>query len=326
MKNITPEQRSDLRVVFMGTPEFAIPSLEAILEAGYSVPLVVSVPDRRRGRGRSEQPSAVKARALELGLEVATPERLKGEAFLRRLEEVRPDVICVVAFRILPPVVYEMPTRGSFNLHGSLLPAYRGAAPINRALMAGEEKSGVTTFFLRKRVDTGAMILQREIAIDRDMTAGELHDEMMEVGAAVVVETLDRILVGDLQTSDQDESLASGAPKIFPDDCAIDWTRSAPDLHNHVRGLSPYPGAWTRWEERRLKVLRTSHSTEDHGHRKEPGHVVLHDGKLLVETGAGFLELLEVQLEGKRALPVRDFLAGNGSIDGATLSSETVTE
>ncbi len=326
MNSVTPMERSDLRVIFMGTPEFAVPSLDAILEAGYQVPLVVSVPDRRRGRGRQLHSSAVKSRAVERGIDVVTPEDLKDPEFIEQIKGVKPDIICVVAFRILPQVLYEIPARGSFNLHGSLLPAFRGAAPINRALMAGEEKTGVTTFFLQKRVDTGAIIMQREIDIEADMTAGELHDVMMRVGAEVVVETLDRIAAGSAEGIDQDDALASPAPKIFPDDCSIDWTRSAEELHNHVRGLSPYPGAWTTWEGRRLKVLRSALPLSPVLTNSNHGVVVLSENRLYVQTGDGMLELLELQLAGKRSLSVEDFLAGYRSIDGTELGATPVTE
>lgn len=326
MSSLTRAQRRKLRVIFMGTPEFAVPSLDAIIDGGYDVQLVVSVPDRRRGRGRQLQSSAIKARAMERGIDVATPERLNDPSFIEQVRKLAPDVICVVAFRILPQALYEIPSRGSFNLHGSLLPAYRGAAPINRALMAGEEKTGVTTFFLKKKVDTGAVIMRREIDLNGEMTAGELHDLMMEVGAEVVLETLDLIATENAQTSDQDDGLASGAPKIFPEECKIDWERSASELHNHVRGLSPYPGAWTTWDGRRLKVLRSSLPGPSVVLSSVAGQVTLEEDRLYVQTGDGRLELIELQLAGKRALSVDDFLAGHSSIGGAVLGSSPVTE
>ena len=207
----------------MGTPEFAVPSLKGILEAGHEVPLVVSTPDRQKGRGLKLVPSDVKRFALEHRLETATPESLKDEAFLELLRSHRPDLICVVAFRILPESVFSIPPLGSFNLHGSLLPAYRGAAPINRAIMNGETETGVTTFFLQRKVDTGNIILQKTIPIGPETTAGELHDVMMLVGADAVVETLAMIERGGIVPRVQDDTLASPAPKIFRDDCRIDW-------------------------------------------------------------------------------------------------------
>lgn len=317
---MSQNRRNRLRVVFMGTPEFAVPSLEAVVAAGHDVPLVVSVPDRPRGRGRKMQPSAVKQRAIELGLEVATPERLKEEGFRQRLEEIAPEVICVVAFRILPESIFSIPSCGSFNLHGSLLPAYRGAAPINRAIMAGESVTGVTTFFLKRRVDTGNIIMQRRIPISPEMTAGELHDVMAPIGAEVVVETLERIAAGEAEAQPQSDEEATPAPKIFPEDCRLQWGRATVALHDQIRGLSPYPGAFTSWSGRRLKLLRSRPAElAPERERPEPGTVLLVDGRLLVMTGDGTLEILELQLEGKGVRTATDFLNGHGEIDGARL-------
>ncbi len=311
-----------LRVVFMGTPEFAVPSLRAIVDAGYDVPCVVTVPDRMKGRGRKVRSSAVKQAAQELGIPVLTPESLRDEEFLERLRALQPDVICVVAFRILPAAVFTIPSIGSFNLHGSLLPAYRGAAPINRALMNGEERTGLTTFFLKKKVDTGDLILQREVPIGGEMTAGELHDEMMVVGAELVVETLGLISSGNVETRQQEDHLASGAPKIFSEDCVIDWNRSAMDLHNLVRGLSPYPGAYTFLGSRRVKILRTRLCEYE---VETPGRVAVEEERMIVGTGEGSLEVLQIQLEGKRSMEVADFLRGSVHVDGVVFSP-VVTE
>ncbi|MCB0713321.1 MAG: methionyl-tRNA formyltransferase [Ignavibacteriae bacterium] len=291
----------------MGTPEFAIPSLEGIVEAGYTVPLVVTVPDKPKGRGRSLSPSPVKVRAEELGLPVATPESLRNPEFLEQLRAANPDVVCVVAFRILPEEVYTIPSKGSFNLHGSLLPKYRGAAPINRAIMAGESETGVTTFFLKSKVDTGDVILKRSIEISPDMTAGELHDEMMVVGREAVIATLRLIEAGDVVTMQQDDAEASPAPKIFREDCVIDWRKPAAELHNHIRGLSPYPGAFTFMANEQLKVLRSSLTN---GAQSEIGLLRVEGDRLFVGTGSGELELLEVQRAGKRRMTVADFLKG----------------
>lgn len=303
-----------MRVVFMGTPEFAIPSLEAIVNAGYDVPLVVSVPDKPKGRGRKLAPSPVKARAEELGLRVATPERLRDPEFLEELASVQLDVLCVVAFRILPEAVYSIPSKGSFNLHGSLLPKYRGAAPINRAVMAGDDKTGVTTFFLKKKVDTGDVILRKSIGIGPDMTAGELHDVMMEVGAQAVVETLRLIESGTVETSTQDDSEATPAPKIFKEDCVIDWTTRAIDLHNMIRGLSPYPAAHTLLSDETYKMLRSrlteAEEVPSDGKRLTPGEILIVGERLFVGTGDDALEILELQRQGKRAMSTADFLHG----------------
>ena len=232
-----------MRVIFMGTPEFAVESLRAIVDAGYVVPLVVTTPDRQKGRGLKTIQSDVKRFALERGLEVATPESLKDPGFEQLVRSKSPDVICVVAFRILPESIFSIPSRGSFNLHASLLPKYRGAAPINWALINGETESGVTTFFLRRTVDTGSMILQRRVTIDPETTAGELHDVLMSVGAEAVVETLGLIERDAVEPRIQDDTQATPAPKIFRDDCRIEWDRPAERVHDFIRGLSPHPGA-----------------------------------------------------------------------------------
>lgn len=291
----------------MGTPEFAVPSLRAILEAGYEVPLVVSTPDREKGRGLKLMPSDVKAFAVERGLEVATPESLKDPAFAELVRSKAPDVICVVAFRILPEVIYTIPSRGSFNLHGSLLPKYRGAAPINWAIINGERETGVTTFFLKKQVDTGAVIMQRTIPIGPEMTAGELHDVMMEVGAEVVADTLKSIEHGDITPQSQDDTLATPAPKIFRDDCRIRWELPAERLHDFIRGLSPYPAAFTLYHGRKLKVYRTLVRPDI---TLQPGEVLVNGDVLLAGTGTVALEIMEIQQEGKRSMTTGAFLRG----------------
>lgn len=305
-----------MRVIFMGTPEFAVPSLEAVLAAGHEVPLVVSTPDRHKGRGLKSVPSAVKACALEHGLPVALPESLKDEAFIRQVSDARADVICVVAFRILPEAVYGIPPRGSFNLHGSLLPKYRGAAPINWAIINGERETGVTTFFLRRRVDTGAVILQRRMPIGPEMTAGELHDAMMIVGADAVADTLRMIEQGTAVPMPQDDTLASGAPKIFRDDCRIDWNRPAERVHDFIRGLSPHPGAFTMHGERLLKIYRSRIADRP----PLPAGTVVADAEAIhVGTAGAPLEITELQQEGRRAMGAAEFLRGFRFDDGGAL-------
>lgn len=296
-----------MRVIFMGTPEFAVPSLRGILDAGHEVPLVVSTPDRAKGRGLKTAMSPVKAFALEHGLAVSTPESLKDPAFAEEIRAAGADVICVVAFRILPESIYTIPPRGSFNLHGSLLPKYRGAAPINWAIINGESETGVTSFFLQRKVDTGSIILQRSIPVGPEMTAGELHDVMMEVGADVVVETLRKIDADDILPLPQDDSQATPAPKIFRDDCRIDWTRPADRLHDFIRGLSPYPGAFT---ERGGKVLKILRARIRHDSGLLPGETHAANGTLLIGTGSTALEVVEIQLEGRRAMSIEEFLRG----------------
>lgn len=296
-----------MRIIFMGTPEFAVPSLRAILDAGHELPLVVSTPDRPKGRGLKMTPSAVKAFALERGLEVATPESLKEPGFVDLIRSKEPDLICVVAFRILPEIIYSIPGRGSFNLHGSLLPKYRGAAPINWAIINGEEVTGVTTFFLQRKVDTGAVIMQREIPIGPEMTAGELHDVMMEVGAEVVVETLRLIESGGAHPLPQNDQQATPAPKIFRDDCRIDWRLPAEQVHNRIRGLSPYPAAFTMYHGKVLKIYRAKVRGDV---QLRPAEVRSGEKELLVGTGTSALELMEIQQEGRRAMGAEEFLRG----------------
>jgi methionyl-tRNA formyltransferase len=307
-----------MRVVFMGTPGFAVASLRAILDAGYEVPLVVTTPDREKGRGLKSTPSDVKRFALERGLEVATPEKLKDPELADLVRSKQPDVICVVAFRILPESLYSIPPLGSFNLHASLLPKYRGAAPINWALINGETESGVTTFLLQRQVDTGSILLQRPVPVGPDMTAGELHDVLKEVGAEAVVETLRMIESGTATPLPQNDAEATPAPKIFRDDCRIDWTKPARRVHDFVRGLSPYPAAFTRRRDRSVKILRTR--VADDAASGEPG-LLASDGRILtVGCGRGRLEVLELQPEGKRAMMAEEFLRGNTIHEGETLT------
>ncbi len=292
----------------MGTPDFAVPSLDALVAAGLAPVAVVTVPDKPAGRGQKLRGSAVKAAAERHGLPVLQPASLRDPAFGAELAALAPDVIVVVAFRILPPEVYETARLGAFNLHGSLLPAYRGAAPIPRALMDGVEETGVTTFFLQKVVDTGNVILRRRIVVGPDDTAGDVHDRLMEIGAEAVVETARLIAAGTADAAPQDDTLASPAPKIFREDAEVDWRRPARQVHDHVRALSPYPGAWTEWNGETLKILRTQ--LVDGAAGGAPGIVSVDDGRLVVACGVGAVEVLEVQREGKRRMSAADFLNG----------------
>ena len=298
---------SDLSLVFMGTPPFAVPSLDALVAAGYRPSAVVTVPDRQKGRGQQMQASAVKQAAERHGLDVLQPEHLDDAGFISELEALAPDVIAVVAFQILPPAAYEIATKGAFNLHASLLPQYRGAAPINRAIMNGEIETGVTTFFLEQKVDTGDTILMRRVGIEPDETAGELHDRLAELGAEVVVETVEHIAAGTVDTRVQDESRASAAPKIFKEDAHIDWSRTAQEVHNQVRGLSPYPAAWTMHGDTLLKIYRTCPAKG----AGEPGEVLEASGEcFVVACGERAVEVLEVQRQGKDKMNAEEFLRG----------------
>jgi methionyl-tRNA formyltransferase len=300
-----------MNIVFMGTPEFAVPGLELLLENGYTVSAVVTAPDKPRGRGQQVSFTAVKECALRHSLPVLQPESLKDPVFIASLSALNADLFIVVAFRILPKEVYTLPALGSFNLHASLLPKYRGAAPINWALINGETESGVTTFFLQEKVDTGNIILQRSIPLTPEMNAGELHDALSLLGARTVLETVRLIEQGKAVPQPQTDALATPAPKIFKETCRITWDRPAGQLHNFIRGLSPYPAAWTMHNGRMLKIFATSSSDDGYGTGGlAPGSILSSDTAVSVVTGNGVLRILEVQLEGKKRMGTEEFLRG----------------
>jgi methionyl-tRNA formyltransferase len=308
-----------MRVVFMGTPEFAVPSLTALVDAGYTPVAVATGPDRPRGRGQEVSPTPVKEVAQDAGIErILQPEDVTDSAFAGAVADLEPDVIAVVAYKILPPEVYTTAEKGAFNLHGSLLPKYRGAAPINHAIMAGETETGVTTFFLEPSVDTGDIILQRRMSIGPNETAGEVHDRMAELGGEAVVETVRQIDEGTVETRSQDDEKATPAPKIHDEDCEIPWGRSAEDVHNHVRGLSPYPGAWTIHDGTRLKLYRTRRA-EGSG---ASGEVIEADDRLVVACGSGAVEVLTLQQPGRQRLDAADFLNGYALSEGDRFGEE----
>ncbi|PSQ86674.1 MAG: methionyl-tRNA formyltransferase [Bacteroidetes bacterium QS_3_64_15] len=302
-----------MRVIFMGTPEFAVPSLTALLDAGYVPAAVVTGPDRPRGRGQEVTPTPVKEVAQEAGIDrILQPEEVTDPAFAEAMSDLAPNVIAVVAYKILPPSVFTTATEGAFNLHGSLLPKYRGAAPINHAIMAGETETGVTTFFLEPSVDTGDIILQKRMSIGPNETAGEVHDRMKELGGEAVVETVRQIDEGTVETRPQDDEKATPAPKIHDEDCETPWDQPAEDVHNHVRGLSPYPGAWTLHDGTRLKLYRTRRA-EGTG---TPGGVIEADGRLVVACGTGAVEVITLQQPGRTRLDADDFLNGYALDEG----------
>ena len=298
-----------MKIVFMGTPEFAVPSLELLIREGYALPAVVTAPDKPRGRGQRISSTPVKECALRHHLTILQPERLDDPAFIESLQISSPDLIVVVAFRILPSEVFKVPLQGTFNLHASLLPRYRGAAPINWAIINGEYESGVTTFFLKEKVDTGDVILQARVAITETMTAGELHDILAEVGAEIVLQTVRLIEQGKAKPIPQEHAEATPAPKIFRDDCRIRWENPPGRIHNFIRGLSPLPTAWTMHGETILKIYRSRISGAGQGERK-PGCVHVHDGRLEVSAGGGTIEITEIQQEGKKRLGSEEFLRG----------------
>lgn len=295
-----------LRIVFMGTAPFAVPSLAILADNGYAISAVVTGPDRPRGRGRQLSPTPVKEIAGARGLTVMQPESLRDQGFAGAVRSLHPDLIVVVAFRILPPEVFIIPRLGSINLHASLLPRYRGAAPINRAIMNGEVETGVTTFFLEESVDTGSVLLQARTPILPDDDAGTLHDRLADVGAEIVLHTVRLIEQEKAVPRLQDPALASPAPKIYKEDCRIRWDATAEQIRNHIRGLSPSPAAFTTHRGKILKIYRATFAEG----ALEPGCVQAGRDSLLVGTGDQPLALEVLQQEGKSRLNVAEFLRG----------------
>lgn len=302
-----------LRIVFMGTPDFAVGTLKKILEAGFEVVGVITAPDRPAGRGRKVQESAVKQFAVQQQLKVLQPTNLKDEGFLQELKNLDANLQVVVAFRMLPKAVWQMPALGTFNLHASLLPQYRGAAPINWAIINGENETGVTTFFIDEQIDTGNIILQQKVPITPEDNAGTLHDRLMETGAELVVETCRQLADGKVFLKKQDESVAlKSAPKIHKETCQIDWNRSISDIHNLVRGLSPYPGAWSTLingdKEEQIKIFATR--PEIGSHNYNVGKLLVDKKSIKVAVKEGYIQVLELQLPGKRRMKVTEVLNG----------------
>lgn len=303
----------DLRIVFMGTPEFAVQSLRAIIESGFQVVGVVTAPDKPAGRGRKLQHSAVKKYAEEQNLPLLQPVNLKDPVFIDQLKQWKANLQVVVAFRMLPKIVWQLPEFGTFNLHASLLPQYRGAAPINWAIINGETRTGVSTFFIDEKIDTGEMILQEEVAIEPEESAGGLHDRLMEIGARLVVKTLEQIKTGKVTTTPQpvDGSINS-AYKLNRDNTRIDWTKSLDEIHNHIRGLSPYPTAWTELQNNSEPVIMKIYLArkEMAAHRLDPGQIIQQGRTVKVAAVGGFIHLEEIQLPGKRKMKIKEFLNG----------------
>ncbi|MFS4415096.1 methionyl-tRNA formyltransferase [Maribacter sp. 2307ULW6-5] len=312
-----------LRIVFMGTPHFAVGIFKALLQAGHNIVAVVTAPDRPAGRGRKMNASAVKEFALENDVPVLQPTNLKDPMFLGDLRALEADLQVVVAFRMLPKVVWQMPAKGTFNLHASLLPQYRGAAPINWAIMNGETKTGVTTFFIDDKIDTGAIILKKETEIGPEDTAGSLHDHLMELGARAVLETVD--LIGRDKALPRPQVVQEPlreAPKLNKEICRLDFERSLKALYDFIRGLSPYPAAWCTLhngeEAAMLKVFKVRPEVARHDH---PSGTLLSGKKeLKVAVRDGFLNIMELQLQGKRKMKVTDFLNGHKLLENAYVS------
>ncbi len=320
-------KKEDLRIVYMGTPDFAVEALRQLVEGGYNVVGVITMPDKPAGRGHKIQYSPVKQYALEQNLPLLQPEKLKDEAFVKALREWKADLQIVVAFRMLPEVVWNMPRLGTFNLHASLLPQYRGAAPINWAVINGDTETGITTFFLKHEIDTGEVIQQVRVPIADTDNVEVVHDKLMVLGGKLVVETVDAILNGEVKTIPQEEMAVIGelrpAPKIFKDTCRIDWNQPAKKIYDFIRGLSPYPAAWSELitpngETVVVKVFESEKITESH--QLSVGTVVT-DGKKYMKVAVpdGFLSILSLQFPGKKRLKTDELLRGYRLSDGCQM-------
>lgn len=321
--------KKELRIVYMGTPDFAVESLRALVEGGYNVVGVITMPDKPVGRhGSVLQPSPVKEYALSQNLPVLQPEKLKDEAFIAELRALNADLQIVVAFRMLPEVVWDMPRFGTFNLHASLLPQYRGAAPINWAVINGDTETGVTTFFLTHEIDTGKIIRQKHLPIADTDNVGVVHDALMTIGAGLVTETVDLLLAGKVDAIPQEEFFKDAAelrpaPKIFKDTCRINWEQPLKKIYDFIRGLSPYPVAWTDLvapdgSRLALKVYETEKHPASHNHATG---TILTDAKSYIDVAVkdGYIRLLSLQLAGKKRMGVKDFLNGNKQIGDFTV-------
>jgi methionyl-tRNA formyltransferase len=313
-----------MKIIFMGTPDFAIPSLKKILQSRHTISAVVTAPDKERGRGRQVSYTPVKEYAVREGLEVLNPVSLKEPSFVQRLKELKPDLFIVVAFRILPKDVYSIPERGAFNLHGSLLPKYRGAAPIQWALINGEKETGVTTFFLEDKVDTGNIIIQEKLAIHNEDDFGSLHDKMMMLGADVIMRTIDLIELGNIVLKKQDDSKTSPAPKITKEICRINWNKTTLEIHNLIRGLSPYPAAFFNNNDNAYKIFKTKILRDEElsvinsqiSLNSSKSNIFIQTKKeIYVKTSDGVLQILDLQQEGRKRMTAEEFLLGNSLLN-----------
>jgi methionyl-tRNA formyltransferase len=300
----------DLRIIFMGTPEFAVESLQALIEKQFDVVAVITAPDKPKGRGRKMTFSPVKSFAVGKNIPVLQPPNLKSAEFNAELKSYHANLFVVVAFRMLPEVVWSIPEYGTFNLHASLLPEYRGAAPINWAIINGEQETGVTTFFIKHEIDTGNIIMQEKEPIHDDDDAGALYERLMVKGAQLVVKTVEAIRDDSYTLKEQKEfECTKHAPKIFKEDCEIDWTKSSKEIFDFIRGLSPHPAAWTKLSGKTYKIF----GTQMDGIQKQssPGDVFTTEDEIFITTGDGVLKILDLQVEGKKRMKTADFLRGN---------------
>lgn len=302
-----------LRIVFMGTPDFAVGILDAIIKNNYEIAAVITAPDKPAGRGQKILYSAVKEYALSKNLTILQPTNLKDELFINDLKKLNANLQVVVAFRMLPEVVWKMPKLGTFNLHASLLPNYRGAAPINWAIINGETETGVTTFFIDDKIDTGAMILSKKTPINPDENAGQLHDRLMELGCEAVIETLELIKKNNVTTTTQVETEEiKTAYKLNKDNCRIDWNKSAKEIHNLIRGLSPYPCAWTTLfdDDKELNIKIYESKIIDEFHNYEVGKIISSKKEIRIAVKNGFIELISLQIPGKKKMTSKELLNG----------------
>lgn len=297
------------RIVFMGTPEFAVASLDALVKAGHDIVGVITAPDKPAGRGMKMNTSAVKKYAMEHSLHVLQPEKLKNPEFLQQLRDLKADLQVVVAFRMLPEVVWNMPPMGTVNVHASLLPEYRGAAPINWAIINGEKETGVTTFKLTHEIDTGNILLQHKVQIDDDDSAGDLHDKLKEAGAQLLLQTVAGLADGTIKEQPQQAGSATHAPKLSTETARINWSGKAAAIHNLIRGLSPYPGAFTTLKSNVFKIYKSSYTNEPP--RSQPGEFETDNGKYLrFAASDGYIYAKDVQMEGKKRMSIEEFLRG----------------
>jgi methionyl-tRNA formyltransferase len=308
-----------MKIVFMGTPDFAVASLDILVKNKCNIVGVITAPDKPAGRGQQLQQSAVKRYAADNGLKVLQPEKLKDPEFLKELRSLNADLQIVVAFRMLPEIVWNMPRLGTFNLHGSLLPQYRGAAPINRAVMNGETETGVSTFFLQQEIDTGKIIFRESTSIGENESAGEIHDRLMKIGANLVLKTVRAIEQGNYPQVDQADFIDASveikhAPKIFKEDCKVDWSKDIETIHNHIRGLSPYPTAFTTLvaPSGEIYTVKLFVSEKEKKTVQQQFKSVVTDGKnfMKIAVNGGFIQLKDLQLAGKKRMGIQEFLRG----------------
>ena len=303
-----------MKLVFFGTPDFAVPSLQSLHESPHEVLSVVTNPDKKSGRGLKLNSSPVKKTGESLGLDIIQPDDLRDKNFISYLKQINPDIYVVVAFKILPEMLLSIPALGAINLHASLLPKYRGAAPINHAILNGDTKTGLTTFQLKKKVDTGNILLQKSVPISESATLGDLYNQLSILGGDILINTLNGIENQSITPEPQNENFASKAPKISPKDALIDWEDSAEAIHNRIRAFTPIPGAFTFYNKKRIKIFNSE--IHKSGTASKPGEIRYENSALIIGTGDDSITIQEIQMEGKKRLPVSQFIPGNQHIIG----------